>query len=331
MKKSLYLTSSGTLSRDQNTLLLELETGEKRYFPIEQIGDIHCFGEASLNKRLLEYLTQQGVPVHFYNYYEYYVGSYYPREHNSSGFLTLKQAEHYLDESKRLDLARRFVRGALQNLQQVLRYYAHREKPVHPMIEGIAQVEAQLDDAASVETLMQLEGQAREMYYSALDPVLQNPDFAFESRSRRPPANRLNALISFGNSLMYTLALSEIYRTHLDPRIGFLHATNYRRFSLNLDVAEVFKPVLVDRTVLTLVGLRQIQPEHFGEELGGVYLNDEGRKRFLQAWEERLQTTFQHRRLKRNVSYRTAVRLELFKIEKHLIGEKPYEPFRAYW
>ncbi|MDW8320686.1 MAG: type I-B CRISPR-associated endonuclease Cas1b [Armatimonadota bacterium] len=331
MKKSLYLTSSGTLSRDQNTLLLELESGEKRYFPIEQIGDIHCFGETNLNKRLLEYLTQQGVPVHFYNYYEYYVGSYYPREHHHSGYLTLKQAEHYLDEEKRINLARRFVKGALQNLQQVLRYYANRGKPLQPIVEAIAEVQQQVEAAASVEMLMQLEGQAREAYYSAFDLILENPDFAFEGRSRRPPANRLNALLSFGNSLMYTLALSEIYRTHLDPRIGFLHATNYRRFSLNLDVAEVFKPVLVDRTVLTLISLKQIQPEHFGEELGGVYLNDEGRKRFLQAWEERLQGTFQHRRLKRNISYRTALRLELYKIEKHLMGEKPYEPFRVYW
>lgn len=331
MRKSLYLTSSGTLSREQNTLLLELESGEKRYFPIEQVGDIHCFGEANLNKRLLEYLTQQGIPVHFYNYYEYYVGTYYPREHHHSGYLTLKQAEHYLDEGKRLDLARRFVKGALQNLQQVLRYYANRGKALQPMLDTIQGAESQLDATTSIEALMQLEGQAREAYYSAFDLILENPDFAFEGRSRRPPANRLNALLSFGNSLMYTLALSEIYRTHLDPRIGFLHATNYRRFSLNLDVAEVFKPVLVDRTVLVLVQKGQIQPEHFGEELGGVYLNDEGRKRFIQAWEERLQSTFQHRRLKRHVSYRTAVRLELYKIEKHLIGEKPYEPFRAYW
>ncbi|MGC8784635.1 MAG: type I-B CRISPR-associated endonuclease Cas1b [Armatimonadota bacterium] len=331
MKKSLYLTSSGTFSRDQNTLLLEMESGEKRYFPVEQIADIHCFGEMTLNKRLLEYLAQQGVPIHFYNYYEYYVGSYVPREHNCSGFLTLKQAEHYLDEQKRLNLARRFVKGGLQNLQQVLRYYANRGKELQPIVQEIAALQAQLDGACSVESLMQMEGQARDAYYTAFDLILENPDFAFEGRSRRPPANRLNALISFGNSLMYTLALSEIYRTHLDPRIGFLHATNYRRFSLNLDVAEVFKPVLVDRTVLSLIGLRQIQPEHFGEELGGVYLNDEGRRRFIQAWEERLQSTFEHRRLKRNVSYRTAVRLELYKIEKHLIGEKPYEPFRAYW
>ncbi len=331
MKKSLYLNASGTLERKQNTLFLELETGETRYFPIEQIAEIHCFGEVNLNKRLLEYLTRQGVPVHFYNYYEYYVGTYYPREHNHSGYLTLKQAEHYLDEAKRLELARRFVQGGLQNIRRVLRYYASRGKEVADVDDAVDRHLTRLEEAQSVEQLMQVEGQAREVYYTAFDRILENEDFAFESRSRRPPANRMNALISFGNSLMYTLALSEIYRTHLDPRIGFLHATNYRRFSLNLDVAEVFKPILVDRTILSVLAKQQIRAEHFGEELGGVYLNEEGRKIFLQAWEEHLQSTFTHRRLKRKVSYRTAVRLDLYKIEKHLIGEKPYEPFVAYW
>lgn len=89
---------------------------------------------------------------------------------------------------------------------------------------------------------MAVEGNAREIYYSAFDIIVDNEDFAFAKRTRRPPQNRLNALISFGNSLLYVTVLGEIYRTHLDPRIGFLHATNFRRFSLNLDVAEIFKP-----------------------------------------------------------------------------------------
>lgn len=331
MKKSLYLTSSGTLSRSQNTLCLELQDGQKRYFPIEQVQEIHMFGEFDLNKRLLEFLSQKGILIHFYNYYDYYVGTYYPREHNNSGYLTLRQAEHYLDESKRLDLARRFVRGAIQNLQKVLRYYANRGKTVQEVEQAILEQAERLPEATDIPALMQVEGKVREVYYSAFDLILENPDFAFGSRTRRPPANRLNAMLSFGNSLMYTTALSEIYRTHLDPRIGFLHATNFRRFTLNLDVAEIFKPILVDRTVLALLQKGKICASHFDEQLGGIYLNEEGRKRFLQAWEEHLQSTFQHRGLKRSVSYRTAIRLDLYKLEKHLIGEKPYEPFKARW
>lgn len=332
MKRSLYLMSSGRLRRKQNTLHLELKgEGGHKYFPIEQIQEIHAFGELQLNKRLLEFLSRQEILMHFYSHHGYYVGSFYPREHYNSGHLLLQQVAHYLDEAKRLDLARRFVEGALLNLMQVLRYYSRRGKPLEIIETAIQSHLERLPQQTTIEHLMQVEGQAREVYYRAFDLILQNPDFAFEERSRRPPRNRLNALISFGNSLLYTVVLSEIYKTHLDPRVGFLHATNFRRFALNLDVAEVFKPVLVDRTVLSVVQKEQIQPKHFDEALGGLYLNEEGRRRFLEAWETRLQKTLQHRALRRNVSYRRLIRLELYKLEKHLLGEREYKPFRTRW
>lgn len=328
MKKSLYINSHCTLQRDQNTLLLELEDGTKRYLPIESVRELHIFGEVNLNKRVLEFLSQSQVIVHFYNYYGYYTGSYYPREHFNSGYMILKQVEHYLDMTRRLDVARRFVQGALTNLMQVARYYHQRQTPLDDLLQRLKALRDDAQASETIESLMQLEGQARDAYYTLFDRVLENPDFAFEKRTRRPPRNRLNALLSFGNSLLYTVALSEIYQTHLDPRIGYLHTTNFRRFTLNLDIAEVFKPALVDRTLLTLIQKRQIRPEHFAEETAGIYLTEEGRKIFLKAWEERLQSTFEHRTLKRHVSYRTAIRLDLYKLEKHLIGEKPYEPFK---
>jgi len=328
MKKTLYINSHCTLQRDQNTLLLEMEDGTKRYLPIEGIRELHIFSEVNLNKRVLEFLSQNQIIVHFYNYYGYYTGSYYPREHFNSGYMLLKQVEHYLDEARRLDIARRIVQGALANLQHVARYYHNRQCDLSAILQSLQELRNAAQTCSSIEALMQLEGKAREAYYTLFDEVLQHPDFTFGKRTRRPPRNRLNALLSFGNSLLYTTALSEIYQTHLDPRIGYLHTTNFRRFTLNLDIAEVFKPLLVDRTILTLIQKRQIRPEHFAEEVAGIYMNEEGRKIFLKAWEERLQSTFEHRRLKRHVSYRTAIRLDLYKLEKHLMGEKPYEPFK---
>jgi len=332
MGKRLYVFSSGRLRRRQNTLVLENEDG-KKFFPVEQVEEIHIFGEVDLNKRLLGFLSQQYIPMHFYNRYGHYIGTFYPREHYNSGYMLLKQAEHYLDVKRRIDLARRFVRGGLQNLLQVLRYYRNRglREDLGPVSEAIEGHMARLGELVSVEQLMQAEGQAREAYYQVFDLILQNEDFAFEGRSRRPPTNRLNALISFGNSLLYTATLSEIYKTHLDPRIGFLHATNFRRFSLNLDIAEIFKPILVDRLVLTLIQKGQIKVGDFERQLGGLYLKERGRRKFLEEWEKRLLTTIHHRGLKRNVSYRTLIRLELYKLEKHLIGEREYEPFRSRW
>lgn len=325
MGKRLYVFSSGRLRRHQNTLVLQNDEG-KKFFPVEQIEEIHIFGEVDLNKRLLSFLSQKKIPMHFYNRFGYYIGTYYPREHYNSGFMLLKQAEHYLNYEKRVNLAKRFVRGALQNLLQVLKYYQNRGlktalAPISVVIEGHM---TRLENLVSVEQLMQAEGQAREAYYRAFDVILQDEAFSFEGRSRRPPANRLNALISFGNSLLYTATLSEIYKTHLDPRIGFLHATNFRRFSLNLDVAEIFKPILVDRMILSLIQKRQIKTEDFERQFGGLYLKERGRRKFLQEWEKRLSTTIHHRGLKRNVSYRTLIRLELYKLEKHLIGEREY-------
>ena len=330
MGKRLYILSNGRLRRQQNTLVLETEEG-KRFFPVEQVEEIHVFGELDLNKRLLGFLTQQHILLHFYNYHGYYIGTFYPREHYNSGYMILRQAEHYLDGAKRLDLARRFVDGALFNLYKVIRYYRNRGKPLDAVERAIEAHRTRVSEVEDVAALMQVEGKAREAYYGAFDVILDAPDFAFEVRSRRPPRNRMNALISFGNTLLYTAVLSEIYRTHLDPRIGFLHATNFRRFTLNLDVAEVFKPILVDRVIFSVVAKGQIQAKHFDEELQGLYLNDRGRRIFLEAWEKRLNATFRHRGLKRNVSYRRAIRLELYKLEKHLMGEKPYTPFRARW
>jgi CRISPR-associated protein Cas1 len=279
----------------------------------------------------LEFLSQNEILVHVYSHYGYYMGTFYPREHNNSGFLILQQATHYLDYGKRLDLARRFVQGAMQNLVHVIRYYERRGKDLETIRTAVEGHLVRISEQKTVEQLMQVEGQAREAYYQAFDRILEDPDFAFEERTRRPPQNRLNALLSFGNSLLYTRVLSEIYRTHLDPRIGFLHATNFRRFALNLDVAEVFKPLLVDRTILSLIQKGQIQAKHFDETLGGLYLKEEGRKRFLEACEERFGTTIQHRGLGRHVSYRTLIRLELYKLEKHFMGEREYRPFRTRW
>ena len=153
----------------------------------------------------------------------------------------------------------------------------------------------------------------------------------FSEKGAASSQNQLNALISFGNTLLYTTALSEIYRTHLDPRIGFLHTSNFRRFSLNLDVAEIFKPIIVDRLIFNLTGKKMLKKNHFQKKLGGIVLNDSGRALFIKEFEKKISTTIKHRELRRNVSYRRLIRMELYKLEKHLMGEKNYEPFVVRW
>jgi CRISPR-associated protein Cas1 len=178
---------------------------------------------------------------------------------------------------------------------------------------------------------MAFEGQIKQTYYSAFNEIIKNPDFSFIIRTRRPPNDYLNALISFSNSIIYTMVLSEIYQTHLDPRIGYLHTTNFRRFTLNLDVAEIFKPVIGDRTILSSINKGIIAHKDFDKSLNGIVLNDSGKKKFLQLLEGRIKQTIRHHSLKKQVSYRRLIRLELYKIEKHLMEEKEYSPFVMDW
>jgi CRISP-associated protein Cas1 len=141
----------------------------------------------------------------------------------------------------------------------------------------------------------------------------------------------MNALLSFGNSLMYTAVLSEIYKTQLNPTISYLHEPSVKRFSLSLDIAEIFKPLIIDPLIFSLINNRRITPKQFTSENGICLLNDEGRKRFIESWEKKMQTSIKHRQLKRQVTYRYLIRLECYKLIKHLIGDEKYKPLKAWW
>jgi CRISPR-associated protein Cas1 len=188
-----------------------------------------------------------------------------------------------------------------------------------------------IEDNMNIEALMAIEGNIRNVYYSAFNTIIDKSEFCFKGRNRRPPRDRINALISFGNTVAYTTCLSEIYRTHLDPRISYLHTTNFRRFSLNLDIAEVFKPIIVDRIIFYLLARNMLRANHFEVKAGGILLNDSGRQVFITEWENRLRTTIKHRQIGREVSYRRLIRLELYKLEKHLMGEKEYTAYVSRW
>ena len=328
--RTMFIFSDGEFHRKDNTVMFD--TGERKQFlPINEVNDIMIFGEVSLNKRFLELCSQEEIILHFFNHYGYYTGSFYPREHLNSGFVLIKQAEHYLQSEKRLTIAIAFVFGAVRNIRQVLKYYQNRGKDLQSVMQAIEALSLKLADVTNVDALMAVEGNIREQYYKAFDVILQNPDFLFETRTRRPPKNNLNTLISFGNSILYSLILSEIYKTHLDPRIGYLHTSNFRRFSLNLDVSEIFKPVIVDRVIFSLVNERMVSGKDFEKEGNGIFLKESGKKAMISEMMRKLETTISHPAVGRAVSYRRLIRMELYKLEKHIMGEKPYSPFVAAW
>ena len=330
MKETIYVFSNGELKRQANTLYFEGEKGRK-YIPVENVSGLMIFGEVTINKKLMEFISRNEILLHFFNYYGYYVGTYYPREHYNSGYMILKQAEHYIDEERRLRLAMKFEQGASANMLRVLKYYNARDSELDASIKEIEGLQAKIAMQKGVEELMAIEGNIRDRYYAAFNEIIKDDDFSFDTRTKRPPKSKLNALISFGNSLLYVAVLSEIYKTHLDPRIGFLHTTNFRRFTLNLDVAEIFKPIIVDRAIFAMLNKQMLRENHFMKELEKIYLNEKGREIFVREFEDKLKATIKHDKLKRNVSYRRLIRMELYKMEKHLMGESEYMPFVARW
>ncbi|MCM8785853.1 MAG: type I-B CRISPR-associated endonuclease Cas1b [Candidatus Omnitrophica bacterium] len=334
MERDYYIFKSGRLQRKDNTLYLETtdENGQsvKKPIPVEAVNSIYLMGEIDLNTRLLDFLAQNNIVLHNFNHYGYYSGSYYPREYLNSGFLLVKQVEHYKDKNMRLKIAKEIVSSATHNIKNNLRHYQKQNKKVDTAIQQIETDESKIPSIKDISELMAIEGHIRDTYYQTFNEILKL-EKEFTKRVRRPPDNPVNCLISFGNSLVYTTVLSEIYHTHLNPTISFLHEPGTRRFSLSLDLAEIFKPILSDKVTFKLINNQMIKPEHFEEKLNFCYLKEEGRKLYIREFDERLQTTIDHRELKRKVSYRHLIRLECYKLTKHILGEKEYKAFRAWW
>jgi len=327
--RNYYILSSGRLRREQNTVYFE-NVNVKKAIPINDIYAIYAYGELDLNTKLLDFLTQHRIPIHFFNYYGFYSGSYYPREHLQSGFLLVKQVEHYADKRRRIRIAREIVDSAGYNILKNLRYYRKRGKNVDTYIAEIEFLRREIKNTDRIQELMSIEGRIRSQYYASFNEILRE-GFQLIKRVKRPPDNMVNCLISFGNSLLYATTLSEIYNTQLNPTISYLHEPGERRFSLSLDLSELFKPLIVDRTIFNLINNRLIKPRHFLRELNYCYLKEEGKRRFIKEYDEKLKTTVKHKTLKRKVSYQRLIRLECYKLVKHLIGEKPYEGFKVWW
>ena len=242
----------------------------------------------------------------------------------------MRQVEHYLDPERRLHIAREFVLGAMHHLHRNLLYYRNRGKDVEPFLSMLEAEREAAERAREIEELRGAEGRGRNAYYKAFDSILKLEE-PFLKRVKRPPDNLINALISFGNTLLYTAVLREIYVTQLNPTISYLHEPSARRFSLALDLAEIFKPLVVDRVIFKLVNKGMVGEDDAVEEVGFVCLSEEGRRKFVKEFEARLAETVKHPRLKRNVSYRQLVRLECYKLVRHLLGIEEYKALRAWW
>ena len=330
MKRSLYIYNSGMLQRHDNTIRFINDDGDKKDIPIETISEINIMTQMEFNTSLINILSQNGITVHFFNYYYYYIGSFYPKEELLAGALLVKQVNAYTDFEKRLSIAKKFVDGAAYNIFRNMRYYNSRGKDLQKYLDEVESVRKNIDKAANIAELMGYEGNIHKIYYSAWNTVI-NQDINFKTRVKNPPDNMINTMISYVNTLIYTKVLTEIYHTQLNPTISYLHEPGVRRFSLSLDIAEIFKPLLGDRLIFSLLNRNQITEKSFTKEMNYLHLTKEASMLIASELDEKLQTTIKHKELNKNVSYQYLIRLECYKLIKHLLDEKEYEPFKIWW
>lgn len=326
MEKNYYVFQNGELTRKDDTIYVVTDD-ESIPLPVKKVGALHLMGQLDFNTRFFSFLSQEETPAHYYNWFDRYAGSFYPQEFLNSGRVLVNQVRYYDNQDTRMDIARKIVRAATDNILENLRYYDRKGKTVSSAINDIVSLQENINDAGTPDELRGIEGQIRKIYYGTFSAILRG-DFVLNQRTKQPPGNEVNALISFGNSLLYATTLTEIYKTHLNPTISYLHQPRERRFSLSLDISEVFKPVIVDRVIFSLVNRQRIQIDDFRDEMEGCLLAEDSRKEFVRGYEERLEKTVDHPTLDKKVSHQRLLRLEGYKLVKHVSDDDTYKGYR---
>lgn len=318
--------------QEKDVLLLglkeELKPGRKKFIPAENVESIFTFGEVRLTSHFLSCAAQYKIPVHVFNYYGAYNGSFLPKNEINSGNIIIGQVNHYNDIEKRLYIAKQFVKGAADIAITNLKYYLYRGTVLNEEIDKMSEFNLRIDKCCTIGELMGTEGIIKNIYYGCWKKLFKQ-SIDFNKRVRNPPDNLINSLISFGNTIMYSVCLNEIYRTGLNPSIGYLHSAGDNRLPLCFDVAEIFKPLIIDKVIFRLVNLEMIKESDFKKKGNHFFLKEKPKRKFVEEIEERLKTTIYHNELKRNVSYKTIIRLECYKLINFLKEGIEFKTFKA--
>lgn len=321
------IVSSGTLS--QKGFSLVFDNGEcETDIPVKETGIINIYSNVVFDSGVTKKASANGIIINVFSENGAHLGRFIPDAPLKSPLVTIEQLDAYRDAEKRAELAKSFLLASFHNTRLVIRYY-NKHNPSEKYMQALNKINrifTKISAETDCEKLFLLEAEGRQAYYSCFDGFLSGDEFRFDRRSRRPPENELNAMLSFGNTLLYSYIATEICKTPLDVRIGFLHATGRRAESLNLDIAEIFKPLIVDRTVFTLINKREITKADFCRNNNGVYLNERGKRAFLEKFYEKLDTTLQIKDT--SLSYRGIITEEIRKLTRLFRNGEEYRAFR---
>lgn len=324
-----HIIQDGILNKKDYSLVFETENG-KREIPVGVVEQINIYSDAAVTPGALRLIAKNNIRMGVFDKYGNRIACFVPEHFGHGSFDFLKQAMFY-QSGYRLEIARRMEIAGLHNIRAVLKYYnRYRQNVLRVPIDRMTKLMGDIEQAGSVQRLMILEAEARQMYYQAMNVILYGTGFRFERRSKRPPLDALNAMISFGNTLLYNAVLKAIWKTTLDPRIGIVHATTERDYSLNLDFADLFKPLIVDRVIFSMINLGQIKADKdfCTEPSGAVFLNKDGRRKFIECFEEKLAARLQVQG--QTYTYRQLLMREVRAFQKYIRGEEDYKPYK-YW
>ncbi len=314
MGRSIYIVGSGTLKREQNTIALRRQGKEPRYFPIEGTEDIYVFGEISINTALLKLLMKKGVPLHLFDRYGSYIGSFLPLKPHTSAITYIRQFEHFQGPQKRLSIARSLQTASVRSMRNYLKRQVRNGRVNIGSVENIERYLQDMERETTLEGLRSYEGLARKIYFSEFANL--TGDYPFSGRIMRPPGDPINALLSYGYGVLYGKVLSAIFETYLDPRISFVHEPTFKGYALHLDIADLFKVAVVDSLVLSMAGRHQIKENWFHSENGGTYLSGEGKRTFISTLEEK----FEKR-------YKSLIKQNVRALQHHIDDGKEWHPF----
>jgi len=329
MDHDYYIVNDGILTKRDFTILFENEE-KKFYIPVETSDSINIYSNIELSANFIELLNHHHLNLNIFNQYGVYLGSFYANNQRNRMKCLVKQVEIYQDEKKHLDYAKKLEMASLHNLRCTLRYHQkqHASEMLKENIEDLSKSIKNMNEAGSVSELLLLEARSRQKYYQCFNEMLHNDEFHFVQRTKRPPKDPLNAMISFGNVYLYQKIAQMIYKTSIDIRISFVHSAYKRYENLNLDLADVFKPIIVDRVICTLINKKMISAgQHFEkQEKDGIYLTKEGKRIFLQELNRKMQQiiTVDHQQY----TYERLLYQEVRNLERSLLENEKYKPFK---
>jgi CRISPR-associated protein Cas1 len=321
-----FILTPGRLRRKDDNLYFDRYDEEgnvigSKVLPVRAIDEIYLLARVEMDSYTMSFLSENNILLHFFSPRGSFRGNFFPSSPNSvnkSGFVFLHQLRAFDDPQRRLQLAKAFAKGEILNGAANC---ARRgvKLDAAPFLES-------LERAGDVQGVMAAEGAFKKEYYQRWNEIIKDQrSFKFTTRTKRPPADKINALISYINTRIYNVVLSEIYKTELDPRISYLHEPNYRSLSLQLDIAEIFKPIIGDNLIFYLLNKKIITASSFETRSGLVRFKKEAIKTIELAMIERL--TSQVSVGRQRLTWRQIIRREANHLKRSICEDVPYEPF----